>query len=582
MASPGTRARSRVFGQFYLRGFEADPTKQSPDVILSWAYTAVNAAFALDTLADLIEKRAHLTAQNIKVQVGGRRAQAKEIRAQIVETLTGEAFNTAGVKTGAEENTDSDSSLTWWYFATVAEAYFGLENFSETYQWLTQGLTGKNPPASWQLESTTRQLADVTRLQLDDGLSIEQLHQTKQWQILEEFLGPRNKAGLYTAFFGKLSLALSGGGFRASLFHLGVLARLAEIDLLRHVEVLSGVSGGSIVGAQYYLELRALLMSKTDDVITRDDYIRLVEQTIKHFYAGVTKNLRMRLFSEWTTGVRLLFDWTFTRTHRLGELYEKHLFENIGTQAQAGQPDQDFEPLCAPIYMSALRIFPKGETGFFPRLHNWRRFSKVPTLILNATSLNTGHNWQFTASFMGEPRQPINKNIDAAPRLRRMYYDEAPDNYKNVRLGHAVAASSCVPGLLEPLVLDGLYKGPDGEKLSLQLIDGGVYDNQGTAGLLEQNCNVLVVSDASGQLPTEYRPGSAPVSVYLRTTDVLMSRVRGSEYQELTTLKRVSALKGLAFLHLKMGLNSKDIGWQESTKFYPQHRQAHRRQTGEV
>ena len=53
-------------------------------------------------------------------------------------------------------------------------------------------------------------------------------------------------------------------------------------------------------------------------------------------------------------------------------------------------------------------------------------------------------------------------------------------------------------GLLEPLVLDGLYKGPDGEKLSLQLIDGGVYDNQGTAGLLEQNCNVLVVSDASG------------------------------------------------------------------------------------
>lgn len=31
----------------------------------------------------------------------------------------------------------------------------------------------------------------------------------------------------------KLGLALSGGGFRASLFHIGVLARLAERDLLR-------------------------------------------------------------------------------------------------------------------------------------------------------------------------------------------------------------------------------------------------------------------------------------------------------------------------------------------------------------
>ena len=47
----------------------------------------------------------------------------------------------------------------------------------------------------------------------------------------------------------KWGLALSGGGFRASFFHLGVLARLAEMDLLRRVEVISTVSGGSIIGA---------------------------------------------------------------------------------------------------------------------------------------------------------------------------------------------------------------------------------------------------------------------------------------------------------------------------------------------
>lgn len=46
-----------------------------------------------------------------------------------------------------------------------------------------------------------------------------------------------------------LALALSGGGFRATLFHLGLLRRLNEMDLLRHVEAISSVSGGSITNA---------------------------------------------------------------------------------------------------------------------------------------------------------------------------------------------------------------------------------------------------------------------------------------------------------------------------------------------
>ena len=53
----------------------------------------------------------------------------------------------------------------------------------------------------------------------------------------------------------KLGLALSGGGFRASYFHIGVLAQMAEQGLLRHVEVISTVSGGSIIGALYYLHV---------------------------------------------------------------------------------------------------------------------------------------------------------------------------------------------------------------------------------------------------------------------------------------------------------------------------------------
>ena len=54
----------------------------------------------------------------------------------------------------------------------------------------------------------------------------------------------------------RLGLALSGGGLRAAFFHAGVLARMGDLDLLRHVRVLSTVSGGSIVGTLYYLHLQ--------------------------------------------------------------------------------------------------------------------------------------------------------------------------------------------------------------------------------------------------------------------------------------------------------------------------------------
>lgn len=44
----------------------------------------------------------------------------------------------------------------------------------------------------------------------------------------------------------RIGIALSGGGVRATVFHLGVLARLARQDLLSHVTAISSVSGGSL------------------------------------------------------------------------------------------------------------------------------------------------------------------------------------------------------------------------------------------------------------------------------------------------------------------------------------------------
>lgn len=45
----------------------------------------------------------------------------------------------------------------------------------------------------------------------------------------------------------KIALALSGGGMRAILFHLGVLRFLAENNLLENINYISSVSGGSLL-----------------------------------------------------------------------------------------------------------------------------------------------------------------------------------------------------------------------------------------------------------------------------------------------------------------------------------------------
>lgn len=53
-----------------------------------------------------------------------------------------------------------------------------------------------------------------------------------------------------------IGLALSGGGFRAAAFHLGVLKRLEELAILPRIERVSTVSGGSVTGALYALKCK--------------------------------------------------------------------------------------------------------------------------------------------------------------------------------------------------------------------------------------------------------------------------------------------------------------------------------------
>ena len=76
----------------------------------------------------------------------------------------------------------------------------------------------------------------------------------------------------------RIGLALSGGGFRASIFHLGVIRRLEELGIMKYVHVISAVSGGSIIAAYYVIEMEKRMRRRRAELgenLERLDEVRL-------------------------------------------------------------------------------------------------------------------------------------------------------------------------------------------------------------------------------------------------------------------------------------------------------------------
>ncbi|MCX7176353.1 MAG: patatin-like phospholipase family protein [Proteobacteria bacterium] len=320
---------------FYRRGWEArksDNTRWDED-----AYCGGNAAFVLDLLAQRIDG---LDAD----QASTWRNEAKTIRETYVAEL---------------ESRKSDSK---WYFASLADGHFALDNYTQAGQYYaaaSQAMEGDWERKTMFLQAV--QLAGARGIPLTDP---------KVLAAIQPILGERTAAAL-AGFRPKTGLALSGGGFRAAFYHLGVLARLADIDALRHIETISTVSGGSIVGTHYFLKLKALIEKKGDDV-AKEDYRQLVRELIDQFRAGVATNLRMRAFVSLRALWRMLFRLDYNRTLRLGELYDSTFYARILDKTATTLRD--------------LIVSPTGATrAFSPRQDNWLRRAQVPILLINAT-----------------------------------------------------------------------------------------------------------------------------------------------------------------------------------------------------
>ncbi|MDM8560139.1 patatin-like phospholipase family protein [Candidatus Parabeggiatoa sp. HSG14] len=285
----------------------------------------------------------------------------------------------------------------------------------------------------------------------------------------------------------KIGLALSGGGFRASIFHMGVIRRLSELELLDKIDVISTVSGGSIVGAYY--------------VLNKDKW-----DNIKEIEAGFETGLKADL-----RGRGLTMSWAYHPLRFVKTLSSTYSRTNIMAEEYAKY------------------FFGEKKLGELPN---------TPKLIINATSLNTGKIWKFQKELVGDDK---------------FGFSPAP----NFPIKNAVAASSAVPGVFAPLILNKrdlkeMKINPSYKNVnSVNLCDGGVRDNLGLTSVFDEKCDYILCSDASQQLEDTISPSKYAVSVLLRSYNITMNAVKNLEIQLFSQeANKVNKFRQIAFVNL--------------------------------
>jgi hypothetical protein len=257
----------------------------------------------------------------------------------------------------------------------------------------------------------------------------------------------------------RLGLALSGGGFRAAAFHLGVLKRLQELGLLQRIEALSTVSGGSITGALY--AVRCAQAGGAPGSYP-------VEELVAEMGPFLLQNLRARaLFGTPVRALRTAWSFATPRVSRIGLMVDE----------------------------LDRQLF-KGAT--LDQLPPW--------IVVNATNLRTGKAWKFFHDRAGDYL------IGATDRTSGIRISEAvaasaaypglTDSYGFVTRWEELRGDLLDEGRWErpPPPRPGAisrwrerYGQPSGE-LTIPLADGGLYDNEGLNGLRGRKVTHAIIS----------------------------------------------------------------------------------------
>ena len=274
----------------------------------------------------------------------------------------------------------------------------------------------------------------------------------------------------------EIALCLSGGGYRAMLFHVGAIWRLNEAGLLHQIARISSVSGGSITAAVLGMNWIAMGLDKQSPVARPlfeshfvDPIRRLARRTIDEgsILGGIL-----------TPGVSI--------ADKVTSAYRRHLFDEV---TLADLPD-------------------------------------TPRFIFNATNVQSGAVWRFSKPYMGDwrvgrvpnPRVQLAVAVAASsafpPVLSPLTLDLKPRDF-------TLRDDSDLVGPNDDVYRDLVV-----------LTDGGVYDNLGLETAIKR-CRTLLVSDGGQKMAAEPEPRGDWAQHSIRVMGLIDNQVRGLRKRQL-------------------------------------------------
>ncbi len=224
----------------------------------------------------------------------------------------------------------------------------------------------------------------------------------------------------------RLGLALSGGGFRAVLYHLGLVRFLRDAAILPRVTHISAVSGGSIFAAHLVLNWDRYNGSPNEFEAAASEVLSFVSLDVRN---RIVRRFPLSLPLRWPRRLLGLSNRRLTLTGLLEYHYRKYLY---------------------------------GDKSLF-------ELPERPELHMLATNLSEG----CLCSFNRNGLMMMHRQAGHAVRIERIHVGLAT-------VPMAVTASSAFPGFFPPVELTGADVGAKGGEFGRQsYTDGGVFDNLG-------------------------------------------------------------------------------------------------------
>src|SRR5205823_6060545 len=124
----------------------------------------------------------------------------------------------------------------------------------------------------------------------------------------------------------KFGLALSGGGFRASLYHLGLVRFLRDAGLLPQVTHITSVSGGSVTAAHLVLNWDRYNGSDNEFDAAAAELLSFVRLDVRN---RITRRFPLALPLRWPCALLGRSTRKMTRTGLLEYHYERHLYGDV-------------------------------------------------------------------------------------------------------------------------------------------------------------------------------------------------------------------------------------------------------------